>query len=358
MPRKRLALLGTVLGLGVLVWATGSSFGSADADLAKLPNLKGHQVTFVGFGGDLQAAEDAAWLKPFAKLTGAKVLQDDPIDYAKVKAQVDSKNVTWNVIEADTFFVTANCGKLFEKLPAGTLRAKQFYPGFITNQCGVPVVGIDELLVYDKAKFGSNPPRSWADFFDTKKYPGKRCMWNFVQNGALEAALMASGVSPKKLYPLDLDRAFRQLDKIKDDIVWAQSPGQTSQMMQSNSAAMCLTFNGRAYAAIKNGAKWGAVWKQNIRSWDNLAIVKGTKDKAAAIELMKYIASPKAQAALTERIVYSPTTPASKPKVSPLVRAWLHTTPAHFKAGVSLDQRYWARNFDTLNQRWTDWQTG
>ena len=55
----------------------------------------------------------------------------------------------------------------------------------------------------------------WADLFDTAKIPGKRTFYKWSAPGVLEIALLADGVAPDKLYPLDLDRAFKKLDTIK-----------------------------------------------------------------------------------------------------------------------------------------------
>ena len=53
------------------------------------------EATGVGYRLDAGAAVD-----PFAKASGARVLQDGPTETAKIKTQVESGNVTWDVIDS------------------------------------------------------------------------------------------------------------------------------------------------------------------------------------------------------------------------------------------------------------------
>src|SRR5258708_37970722 len=77
------------------------------------------------------------------------------------------------------------------------------------------------VIAYDTAKFGGKAPKSWADFWNLKEFPGKRTMRKDIQ-GSLEAALMADGVPLEKVYPIDVPRAFTKLKEINNDtIVWA-----------------------------------------------------------------------------------------------------------------------------------------
>ena len=62
-------------------------------------------------------------------------------------------------------------------------------------------------------------PASWADFWDVKKFPGKRALRKGPKY-TLEFALMADGVAPKDVYKVlagkdGQDRAFKKLDELK-----------------------------------------------------------------------------------------------------------------------------------------------
>jgi putative spermidine/putrescine transport system substrate-binding protein len=354
---------------GVLIVLALASFGCGDDDTGPgqpgdaaasetKGDLSGVDLTLVTFGGDLANAVETAWIDPFEADTGAKVEMTEPTDYAKLKVQVESGNVDTDLAYADAFFVQANCGTIFEPLDTSKLVDAGIDERYITNDCGLPDILASWQIVYDRKQVGGDPPSGWSDFFDTGKYPGKRGIWNFVQGGALEAALLADGVQPDDLYPLDLDRAFRKLDTIKDDIVWTETTGQLTEQLVNEQVALQLTAGGRAYFAAKDGADIAPVYDQQILFWDNTAVVKGSPDAEAAKQFLYSVAGPERQARMTELTSYGNTSTRAKPKLDALLETYLSTSPEVQESAVLLDQEYWAEHFEEANERWTEWQTG
>src|ERR1700724_2135702 len=103
--------------------------------------------------------------------------------------------------------------------------------------------------MYRTKMFKNNPPKTWADFFNTKKFPGKRGVFNYVVGGGLEAASLADGATPSTLYPLNVNRAIAKLKTIKPDIVFYNSLGQSVEQLLAGNVAMSEVWNTRAYAA-------------------------------------------------------------------------------------------------------------
>lgn len=57
-------------------------------------------------------------------------------------------------------------------------------------------------------------PRSWADFWNVRKFPGRRALANGGSPLlAPAAALLTDGVPPDELFPMDLDRTFRAFSR-------------------------------------------------------------------------------------------------------------------------------------------------
>src|SRR4051812_33887439 len=76
------------------------------------------ELTVVNFGGANGNAQKAAFVEPFQKATGHKVVT---VEYngeqAKVKAMVEAKNVTWDVVELESGDIGRGCEEgLFERL--------------------------------------------------------------------------------------------------------------------------------------------------------------------------------------------------------------------------------------------------
>jgi putative spermidine/putrescine transport system substrate-binding protein len=327
------------------------AFNGIAADAAQ--SLEGQKITVADFGGAMLKYVREAWVTPFEKATGAKVDIDTPNTRAKLKAQVDAGNAVWDVYTEDAAFIEQNCGLLFEKVDTSKFEAAGIDKRFVTNDCGVPTSIVAEVFAYNEDKFGKNPPKGWSDFFDLSKYPGKRAIWNNPTSGILEAALLADGVSPDKLYPLDLDRAFKKLDTIKSSIFWTQSTGGLTDALANNQVDLSLAYAGRAYAAAKTGAKINVVTNQQIVSWDQYAVVKGSKNKAAADAFLQFIAQPDQQAKLTELTSYATANAKGHPKIDALTERFL---PVQSKA-VFTNQAWWAKNFDAVNQRFVAWQS-
>ena len=197
--------------------ATLSACGGGDAE------SKSKSLTVTMWGGQAQKAHVASYFTPWAKEKGFTIKQDSPTDYAKIKAQVEAKKVTWGIVEVEPNFANTACAQgLLEKLPQSVIDAAKT-AGVSDQQmgeCSIPNLQYAFNIAYNTDKFKDAHPTTWAEFFDTKKFPGKRGFWKYATGGIFEAALLADGVPADQLFPLDPDRAFKKLDTIKKDIVF------------------------------------------------------------------------------------------------------------------------------------------
>ncbi|RWD50690.1 MAG: ABC transporter substrate-binding protein, partial [Mesorhizobium sp.] len=74
------------------------------AGLLAATAAKADEMVFTSWGGTTQEAQTKSWAEPFTANSGIKVLQDGPTDYGKLKAMVDAKNVTWDVVDVEMDF--------------------------------------------------------------------------------------------------------------------------------------------------------------------------------------------------------------------------------------------------------------
>jgi len=209
------------------------------------------------------------------------------------------------------------------------------------------------VLGYNEGKLGANKPVDWTALFDTKTYPGKRALYKWPSPGVLELALLADGVAPDKLYPLDLDRAFKKLDTIKKDIVWWGGGAQSQQLLASGEASLGQFWNGRVYALQQDGAPVGVSWKQNLVMADFLVIPKGAKNKDAAMKFLANASSAEGQAEFANKTAYAPVNVDSVAKLDKDLAPNLPT--AYAQDQVTLDFAYWAKNGQAIAARWNEW---
>ena len=311
-------------------------------------------MVFTSWGGTTQDAQKKAWVEPFEKASGITVKLDGPTDYGKLKAMVESGNVDWDVVDVEgDFAVAAAKAGLLEPLDFSVIKKSDLDPRFTTDQY-IGSFYYSFVLGYNKDALGGKEPRDWADLFDTKTYPGKRTFYKWSAPGVLEIALLADGVPADKLYPLDLDRAFKKLDTIKSDIVWWGGGAQSQQLLASGEAPIGAFWNGRIFAVQKDEPSVGLSWTQNLTAADVLVVPKGSKNKAEAMKFLAEASSPKGQAELASLTNYAPINVDSA-KIMPAAEA--ATLPdRHVESQINLDMNYWAAHRDEIGKRWYDWQ--
>lgn len=320
--------------------------------LAAAPVLA-ESLVFTSWGGTTQQAQQKHWAKPFAAASGINVAMDGPTDYGKFKAMVESGNVNWDVVdvEGDFAYKAAKDG-LLETIDLSKLKGLD--PRFASpNSVGSFYYSF--VLGYNKSTFKGTAPSSWADLFDLKRFPGKRTLYKWSAPGVLEIALLADGVPANKLYPLDVDRAFKKLDTIKSQIVWWSGGAQSQQLLASGEAPIGMFWNGRVNALQQSKAPVGMSWKQNLTAADMLVIPKGSKNKEAAMKFLAYATGPEAQAKFASETGYAPINLQAKSKMSPEA---VKALPDQYGASqINLDMRYWAEHRDEIAKRWYAWQT-
>jgi putative spermidine/putrescine transport system substrate-binding protein len=191
------------------------ALGGAVALPGAAANAQAKEIVLVNWGGDAVKFMADAFGAPFEKDTGIKVVVDSSgPSLAKIKAMVEGGKVTWDVCDsgAGTSFELGKAG-LLERIDYSIVDKSQI-PEAFAMPWALGSGAYSYVIAYDSAKVGATPPQSWAEFWDVKRWPGKRTMRKSMHS-VLEAALMADGVPKDKLYPLDVKRAFDKLRQIK-----------------------------------------------------------------------------------------------------------------------------------------------
>ncbi|MFK0333967.1 ABC transporter substrate-binding protein [Rhizobium sp. NPDC090275] len=329
------------------------AFAAIAALVSVSATAKADTLTFSSWGGTTQDAQKAAWANSFTDKTGIQILQDGPTDYGKLKAMVEANQVTWDVVDVEgDYAVQAGKKGELEKLDFSVIDKSKLDPRFVTDYSVGSfyysfVIGCNSDAV-------SACPKTWADLFDTQKFPGKRTFYKWSAPGVIEAALLADGVPADKLYPLDLDRAFKKLDTIKSDIVWWSSGAQSQQLLASAEAPFGSIWNGRMTALAASGVKAETSWDHNITAADSLVIPKGAPNLDAAMKFIATATSAQQQADFAKATGYAPTNLGSGKLMDPETAKTLPDQQT--TSQVNADMSYWADNRDAIGERWYAWQ--
>lgn len=161
----------------------------------------------------------------------------------------------------------------------------------------------------------------------------------------LEAALLADGVPADKLYPLDVDRAFRKLEELKPHVtVWWTSGAQSAQLLADGEIDMEMAWNGRVTAVIKEGAPIGYTFNQGFLQETSLCILKGAPNLGTAYKFLNAAISPDIQANFPAYIDYGPGNPAAYKtgKISPERAAQMPSSPENAAKQVLISVAWWS----------------
>ena len=334
-------------------------------------------LTVVSWGGSYAKACEEGIFKPFSAETGIEIkLEDYNGGLAEVRAQVDADAVHWDVVDVELADGVRGCDEgLFEPVDPsilapgadGTPAADDYYPDMI-SECGANLLFYSTIYAYNADRITGEKPSSIEDFFDLERFPGRRGMRRSpVVN--LEFALLGDGVPVDEVYalldtPAGIDRAFRKLDSIKEEVVWWEAGAQPPQMLADGEVVMTTAYNGRIFnAQILENQPFVIVWDGQVLDTGFLAILSGAPNLEAALEFVAFASRPSSMAGVGEHISYSPTRLSAQPLISTHAETGVEmvphmpSSPENMKRVLHNDWQWWSDNRDDINLRFAAWLT-
>ncbi|WP_092130879.1 ABC transporter substrate-binding protein [Polaromonas sp. YR568] len=345
-PMKSTSLY-TKISAGLLAAASAIFFHPAAlaADPAK-------PVVVASYGGSFQEAQTKAFFDPYTRASGTKVIGTTGTGHAKIKAMVTSGNVTWDVVSADAAaYENEVKDDLLQPLDYSVIKADGIPAAFRTKY-GIGYMKFAQNLAWNKTKFpnGLTP----AQFFDPK-VKARRVMLALPYYN-IEFALLADGVKPSELYPLDVTRALKVIDRVKDQIVGFKPPSDVQALIQQGEVDAAYGPGGRIQNAIKGGANWAYGWNASVTVVEYWAVVKGAPNPAEAMKFINFAVQPKQQADLPRHIFYGPTNVDALKLIDgaalSAVAKDLPGNPANEKLGAILNSKWWNENLEPVAALW------
>lgn len=308
------------------------------------PALAGETVTFAGYGGAYQKGMVEALAQPAAARLGLSLVQNTTPGLTAVRVQVQSGSPAWDIVNLGSDECAAGSTQnLFEPLDYKQIKTD----GIAQNAWSKDWIASNYysvVLAYRKDKFPNNPPRTWQDFWNVSKFPGRRAMSD-APIESLEIASLADGVQPDKLYPLDVDRAVRSIQKLKPAVsVWWSSGAQSAQLIESGEVDMEMIWGSRLTPVLHDKAPVAYSTTETILGMGCLAIPKGARHAAAAQKMIALMMSPELQANIPHALEgYGPTNARAfeVKQFSPQELAELNSSPQNLKNAVKIDGRWW-----------------
>jgi putative spermidine/putrescine transport system substrate-binding protein len=317
-----------------------------------------NEIIFAGFGGEYQAAQAKTLFEPFTKQTGISVIQfSGDFSIAKLSEQVHSGAVGWDFMTLPARLIpVAIQDRLVQKLDYRVIRPDGI-AGELVQEFSVGAVILAMALTYSTQTFAAadKAPKTWADFWDIRAFPGARGMYD-GPTYTMEFALLADGVERDRLYPIDADRAFRSLDKLKGaGRKWWSSFASPGALFHDNDIVM--TPWTRAIGLIRNyNVPIAVSYDGAAFSYESWAVTRDAPHAENAMRFIAWAIEAKQQARLAEAIGFGPTNKTALPLVSESLRKILPSEPANLEQGFQLSGDYWGEHLRSLTERWYDWR--
>jgi len=297
--------------------STGGSTAEGGGESAENPELTkmldaitSKQVIIGNYGGDTEEARKKVFWTPFEERTGVQVISADAgaLAVPMLQGEIPTK---WDAVHGsvqESYAAQLHGKKPLPKLPKicweDLVEPKKMQP-YMWQSFFLGYVG-----AYIEGTFSGTQPTTWADFFDTKKFPGKRA-WpaEYFTGGTMEAALLADGVPPDEVYPFDYERATAKIASIFDDLVIYTEYAQSQSFLTSKTASMSYAPNGLFKELENKGISMQVMWDAPaILDTNGMNIMPEPPNLDAVEALAAFCNQPALQAEFAEITNYGPPT--------------------------------------------------
>lgn len=343
----RLSRREVLAGMGMASLALAAGTGSAAA--------QAKEIVLANYGGDAATSMKESFADPFTKDTGIPVVIDGSgPTLGKIRAMVQSGHVTWDVCDSSPgdSFILGRAGEL-EEIDYSIVDKTKMLPGFDMPYCA-GISAYSFVLAYDRDAVGATPPETWADFWDVEKYPGKRGLWHDM-TGVLEAALMADGVSRDALYPLDVDRAFKKIEEIKEHTIFWSSGSNSQQLLRDGEVVMAQIWSTRARILsdeTQDRLSW--TWNDGLLLAGVFSVPKNNPAGKDAMRFINSVLEPERQIAFLRTLGSGPSNPAASEIVPPELERINPTSDAARAVQALCNDAWYADNYEKTFERYLE----
>jgi putative spermidine/putrescine transport system substrate-binding protein len=316
-------------------------------------------LVVVNTGGDWGACQRKSFFDPFTAKTGIKIVDGPFLTDGQIKAMVQTKQYNVDVVYPSANLAIPSAGKnVLESIDYNTVNKSELASGTYTTY-GTSIDIFSWALGYRTDKFGGQTPKTWADFFDTKRFPGKRALPGDNDVPAvLYAALLADGVSPDHLLPLDVNRALKKLSTIKSSIVWYATGSQGQDLLKSGEVTMGQEYANRVTSLRDAGSPVDISWDGQVVAGDLLGVPKGDPNAKAAMKFIAFVTSKDVNGTFSYCAAGAPSNVKSTP--NPKIANDLptaHLGQTHVVETSEALSEYVAGHLDAIQTAFSNWRS-
>ena len=340
--------------------AAGSALLSPLAAMASHAAAAEPPVTYFTYGGAWKQAIAQAFFDPFTKKTGIPVQYQEPYTFAKLRAMHEAKAQQIDIVGVNGMdvYIAARV-KMISPIDWSVVDKSALDPQQLHHENVIGGTSQSMNLCYSKKKWpGDQTPKSWADFWNVEKFPGRRALRRDAV-WTMEAAVKADGINDEAFYPLDVDRVFRSLDRIKPHIkTWWSDNSQAQQLMEQEEVDLIYMTNGRATQSIlDHKAPFEMIWNEAIYAGhaEGWIVPAGCPNPKGGMKALDFVGRPEYQAVFARLLYYAPQNPKAIDLLPPALAKLMPSHPDNEKVAHIVNYHWWADNNARVQRRFEQW---
>ena len=343
-----------------MIWSRCAvAFAFSALAFSSAPALAQGEVVVVTGGGLFERGLRENIATAFTKATGVNVrfVASSPGERAvKTKAMNEAKRVEWDIVlSSETHARLLKDYLLMDVCARAKIPVENIAPGGCQSFGALGVIG-GLPMVHRTDAYGGRRMASWADFFNVSTFPGPRGLPNYGSpTVVLMAALQADGVPKDKLFPLDFDRAFRVLDRVKPQVaVWWKSGDQSQQIFRSKEVVAGQLWSGRALDLVSENLPLHVVWDGAPTDEAYWVVLKDGPNTANALRFLNHFyASVEGHAGFYNTSKWDT---ANRAFLRSIPEAERGKHPGLFIDRMARENHDWTvTNAAEINRRWNEW---
>ena len=318
----------------------------------------GRSVRVGAWGAEVQDALRAAVFRPFAAATGAEVIEEIT-DYARLRASLDDGAVYADALVVDSVWAATAPAEGWIQALAADSRPAGISTVLGGTEHSLPAYAYAMVSAYRWDHLTSGPPTDWVAWWDTTRFPEPRALAKGAF-GTFEFALLADGLTPDSLYPLDSQRAIDSLRRISGKIVerWWESGLRPVSWLASERVELTSAWHYRVLAGMDDGRPIDLQWNQGLLIVDEWVVPTGAANADVASDFLRFATSAEAQAAMARLVPLGPVHPGAFDLLGAEEAARLPTAPANIRKLIPQDVAWWAKNGLDAEQTFNAWLLG
>lgn len=352
---RRKFLGGMAAGLAI-----GAGLRPASAAVDPATALKGDgSVVVCTWGGGYADTMQSVWFDPFRAATGIDVSATSIPDMAKLEVMENVSNVEWDLVDTEGVQMQIAMKKgllqpIDYDLIFSIVPKEQIDPKVITPY-GIGSVAFSTVIAWNHDLFGAKGPQTWAEWFDTTRFKGRRALYARPRP-SFEIALMAAGVPKDKIYPINIDDAFEALNGVRKKIdLWVEKTSQWGVLMQNGEVDLMGSSLARTLDEKHRTGKIDFTFNQSIVEQSYWTIPKSAPGGKNAQKLIAWMMQPEGMLKYASALPFNVANTSIYGNVPAEMQSQLPGFPENAAKNMHIDEAWWAENTAAVEPRWLEW---